>query len=404
LPLLSALIGVARDYPHQNFRQRSADFSRVLIARKLQSSNLANGETGRLLDHLVRLAPQDRLLSRDANHYLAERRNAQVRARRVTPAPVLGNKPVVHHRFELPRQIQWLHLRREWHWFYALGVTTKRLTLLRGVWEGGYQSVSWDCPAEAVKQGFVFEPAAEEGREVALARSSGPPLAQKRFPAVDQFFHKECLAGTPSWLPAQGFPFAIGEDAFWTVHLAAGRAILSCHDKVRGGLQRTIDVTEDLLHNAERTEHTRLSLAVRTNGVAVALGNRLVFTRGDGGLTRVELPGQVVGLFATIPNTRHGFAVMLQNGAVMHWAGAEGCIELDRELQSPLGAFVPGGPLVLISGYHGLLLDVDSRGVRNLTCWLMAGQRPVGVSATANPGEFAVLGEGGEMTLYRVSR
>jgi tetratricopeptide (TPR) repeat protein len=404
LALVAMLGGAARDYPHERVRHGAADFSRVLIARGLQRPALPADDAGCLLDQLMRLAPQDRLLSRDAHRYLTERRSAELRVRRVTPPPLPGNKPVMHHRFELPRQIQWLQLRREGPWFFALGVTARRLTLLRGTWDGEYQSLSWDCPAEAVKQGFVFEPTAEQGRAVALARSDGPPLAQKRFPAADLFFNKACMAGTPTWLPTQGFPFAIGEDACWTVHLASGRAILSCCDKVRGQLQQTIDVTNELLGAAERTLETRLSLAVLANSVAVALGNRLVLTRPDGGLTRVELPGQAVRMFATIPNTRQGVAVMLQNGAVMYWLGANACLELDRDLDSPIGAFIPGGPLVLASGVRATLLEMDSRGVHNVVGIELTGRRAVGVSAAANPGEFAVLGEYGEMAVYRMAR
>ena len=244
-----------------------------------------------------------------------------------------------------------------------------------------------------MNQGLVFEPTAEQGRAVALAQSSGPPLAQKRFPAADRFFNIECLAGTPSWLPTQGFPFAIGEDAVWSMHVATGRAILSCYDKVRGQLLRTTDITEDLLNNAERSNYTHLSLTVLANGVAIALGNRLVLTRGDGTLTRVELPGQVMRIFATIPHTRQGVAVMLQSGAVMYWVGAESCVELDRDIQSPIGTFVPGGPLVLVSGVQAVILELDSRGVKNVTRLNLTGQRPVGVSSTANPGEFAILGK-----------
>src|SRR6185503_17736594 len=123
-----------------------------------------------------------------------------------------------------PRQMQWLHLRRDWHWFYAVGITPKRLTLVRGSWEGELQSLSWDCPAEVARSGLVFEPTRELGRNVALATLSGAPLAQKRFPATDIFLGQECVAGRPSWLPSQGFPFAFGEDAVWSGHVAAGRA------------------------------------------------------------------------------------------------------------------------------------------------------------------------------------
>lgn len=403
LPILSTLGMTARDYPHERVRHAAADFSRVLISRQLQRPGHPTEEAGRLLEYLVRLAPQDRLLSRDANRYLADRRSAELRARRVSPPPISGNKPVEVRHFELPRQIQWLHLRREWHWFYALGVTPKRITLLRGVWEGQIQSLSWDCPAEAVRQGFVFEPTGEQGKAVALARADGPPLAQKSFPAADRFFNRDCIAGTPSWLPTQGYPFAMGEDVVWSVHLASGRAVLSCYDKVRGRLQRTLDITDDLLSNATRTQDTRLCLATMENSVAIALGNRLVLTRGDGGLTRVELPGQATRVFGTIPNTRRGVAVMLKHGAVMYWMGADACIELDRDIMLPIGAFIPGGPLVLASGSQIMLLDVDSRGVQSVTRIESKVSPIVGVTATANPGEFALLTERGEIMIFRSS-
>jgi hypothetical protein len=402
---VSNLGAIASDYPHESVRHNAADFSRVLIARQLQRSSFSSDQAARLLEHLVRLAPHDRLLSRDTNRYLADRRSAELGVRRVVPPPLPGNKPTVVRRFDLlGRQIQWLRLRCEGHWFFALGVTPQLLMLLRGVWEGQFQSLAWECPAAAVRQGFVFEPTAQQGRAVALARSDGPPLLLQRFPASDLFHNRECVAGTPSWLPTQGFPFAIGENVVWSVHLASGRAILSCYDTTHGRLQRTLDITDDLLADATRTPDTRLSLTAVENTVAVALGNRLILTQGDGTIMRVELPGQSVHVFGTMPHTRRGVAVMLSEGAVMCWAGTEGCVELDRDIKSPLGTFVPGGPLVLISGTQLLLLDLDSRGVHGVVRMDTTGSPLVGVCAAANPGEFAVLDERGIMTVYRSNR
>jgi len=58
----------------------------------------------------------------------------------------------------------------------------------------------------------------------------------------------------------------------------------------------------------------------------------------------------------------------------------------------------------LISGNLAVVLGVDSRGVHSVARLALSGQRPVGVSATSNFGEFAILGERGEMTLYRMPR
>jgi hypothetical protein len=95
---------------------------------------------------------------------------------------------------------------------------------------------------------------------------------------------------------------------------------------------------------------------------------------------------------------------MMKNGAVMHWRGTQELIELDRDLPSPRAAFVPGGPLVLISGSQGLLLEVDARGVHSVTRFELTAKNPVGVCPAGNPGQFGVLHSNGEMVVYQVPR
>ena len=401
IPLVNALSSPARTYPDVRVRHRASDISRILIAKELKRPALGLNEAGRLTDFLIRLAPEDRLLTRDSNRYLEQRRSSEFRSRPALPPPVRGNMPVLLRRFDLPRQIQWLQLKREWHWFFALGTSSKHLTLIRGIWEGQFQSLSWECPAAAVKSGFVFEPTAQLGKCIALARADGPALALKRFPASDLFFGQECVAGTPSWLPRSGFPFAFGEETVVSAQIAEGQVVISIHDK-QGRPLRTIDVTSDLLQEAERTEATRLCLATLPGTIAVALGNRLVLTGEDEGYDRVELPGQVVKLLTTLPHTREGIIALLETGAVMYWMGDDKVIELDSDLPAPMGALIPGGPIVLVSGHQCLLLDVDARGVHNVIRFPLSGQRPVGVSGTAGPGQFAILGEQGEMTVYKI--
>ena len=74
LPLLAALRDPVHDYPDQRVRHRAADFSRVLVASQLGRPGLPAEEAARLTQCLVHLAPEDRLLVRDANRHLAQRR------------------------------------------------------------------------------------------------------------------------------------------------------------------------------------------------------------------------------------------------------------------------------------------------------------------------------------------
>src|SRR6185503_6434308 len=116
-----------------------------------------------------------------------------------------------------------------------------------------------------------------------------------------------------------------------------------------------------------------------------------------------ELPGQVIGLVPTLPHTRQGILALLEQGAALHWLGTEAVITVEPDLASPRGAFVPGGPLVLVSGRQMVLLEVDSRGVTKIT--RAEHPRPLlSVTATASPGQFAVLDAKGVVTVYHAAQ
>jgi hypothetical protein len=401
LPLLTALGGPARDYPDAQVRHCASDFSRVLISHQLKRADLADGQADRLMERLVRLAPEDRLLARDANRHLADRRNAERLARTLAPPPPAGKKPVIVRKFDLPRQIEWAQLRSEWHWFFALGFTRKRMTVLRGVWEGEFQSLTWDWSHDT----RVFEPTAERGKTLALYSLTPVPVPRKIFPATDALFNQQCSVGTPTWIP-HGISLcaAFEADAVWTLNFADDRLILSCHDK-RGNIQRTLDITEPI--SEVRHAGGDLSdwhMAALAQGAVVAIENRLVVAQPDGKLASLTLPNEAERLCPTLPHTRQGVAVMLKHGAVMHWRGTQELIELDRDIPSPRAAFIPGGPLVLISGSQGMLLEVDARGVHGVTRFDLDSKNLIGVCSTSNPGQFAVLDARGEMVVYQVPR
>ena len=193
--------------------------------------------------------------------------------------------------------------------------------------------------------------------------------AQKTFPASDALFNQECSVGTPTWIPrGLNICVAFEADAVWTLNWdQSGRLILSCHDKGRN-LQRTLDITDPMREGQDPNGGNGIwNMAAMAQGVAVTTDNRLVVTQPDGKLVSLTLPHQAERLCPTLPHTRQGVAVMLKHGAVMHWRGAQELIELDRDIESARAAFVPGGPLVLISGSQGILLEVDARGVHGVT-------------------------------------
>ncbi|TXT50565.1 MAG: Uncharacterized protein FD140_2349, partial [Limisphaerales bacterium] len=88
LPLLNVLGTAALRYPEARVRQRAADGSLRLITAQLAQPGLSADDARPFTDCLVRLAPEDRLLARDANRHIAARRAAELHRRRTTPPPL----------------------------------------------------------------------------------------------------------------------------------------------------------------------------------------------------------------------------------------------------------------------------------------------------------------------------
>jgi tetratricopeptide (TPR) repeat protein len=389
----------------QEVRHVAADVSRVLIARRLEAPGAGPEEAAALLRALQELAPQDRLLARDANRQLAAIRQAHVPKHHLLPPPPRpGRAPIVLRRFQLPRPLRWLEVQSVGPWFFALGLAMHRqLLLLRGVWEGEFQGLSWTCDPYQINRGVIFAPYHPHGRRIVLATAGGPPLPEKTFPSADQFFNQDCRVGTPSWLPTASYPFAIGDEVAWAADVGGGGAVLAAYS-LQGNLVTNFEVTDGLLRDATRGPNTRLCLAAFESSAALALGNRLLIARSSVHTDRIDLPGQVVGLRPSLRHTRQGVVAVLEEGAVLHWRGTDGLVELDRDLPSPSCAFVPGGPIVLVSGTSGLLLEVQEDHVAGVTRFEPACRHPVAVCSGASMGQFAVFGANGEVVVYQTSR
>jgi hypothetical protein len=225
----------------------------------------------------------------------------------------------------------------------------------------------------------------------------GERFEEKIFPRTDLFDRDLCFIGAP-WLNPQETALAFGDNTRRTAHVAAGRAIVSCHDGA-GALRQTLDLTDDLLEGATFNQESRLLLAAVRSGVAVALGNRLVITEPNGHSERIDLPAQAKELIATLPNTRAGVAVMLDHGAVMHWCGAANWIELDRDAPNPIGAFLHGGGIVLISSQGAVILELNAAGVAGISRIDLPITNIRSIIAVNERRQFATLA-GNEITVF----
>jgi tetratricopeptide (TPR) repeat protein len=402
-PVAKMLAELASKYPEPRVRAAAGDQAQVLVARELSRPALKSADAGDFVRVLSSLAPHDRLLARDGNRFVANVREREDRARRlVLPAAATQSvQPKLIRTFELPRPIRWMRVRSDAPWFYAAGLSGKRLTVVRGVWEGDIQSASWSFGGVAAGHALILEPV-RNGKEHQLIVSAPAREAFKvqSFPATDLFFSRSCSAGTPAWIPQNIFPVAASDSAIWSVHIASGQAILSCYD-FEGALVQTLDITTELLSDATRTEETRLCLTAFSAGAAVALGDRLVVLHRDGATSQFQLPGQVKELLPPLPHARVLIVALLVHGATLHCLGSDYLVELSRDTAFLSGTWIPSGKLVLIAEGEGRLLDVDSRGVHGVKRFAATSQDWFAVSPAGEPDEFAVFSPAGYVSVFK---
>jgi hypothetical protein len=173
---------------------------------------------------------------------------------------------------------------------------------------------------------------------------------------------------------------------------------------VSGTLLRTEDLSAALLEGAQMDEASQVRMTAVGNTIVVGFGNRLLVGVEGSGRVALDAPGTIIGLVPTRRHLRRGVVVLMTTGAVLHWFGTPGFIELDADMSEPRAAFVAGGPLVLLSGNDALLLDVDGNGVSRVGRMRIEGSEAVGVAGLPRTGEFAVLLRAGQALVYRVGK
>jgi hypothetical protein len=396
----ASLARAATHYSDERLRHVAADLARIFIARELSRAQIGSAESLRLVQTLNSLAPQDRLLARDGNRYLTQLRQRELPLRRPSALPAISSRePTLLRRIELPRQIQWFALRSVGKIFYAAGFSKSRLTIARGLWTGEIQTASWACEGHALPSGFIFEPFKTEQNELVLACLGAPALKRQIFPATDLFYPDTCLASTPDWFPRDLFPVTIHENSVWTVHVAAGRAVLSCYGKT-GNLFSSTDVSDGLLNNATRTQATQLTIAANRFGPALALGDRL-FLPYRVTADQFHLPAQATKLVSTLPHTREAFVILMEHGAALHWHNSKELTELDRDMLWRDAAWTRSGKLILLGDDDLQALDVDSRGVHVVQRKNLSERGNKAVVSGGEPHEFAVLSENGQISIFK---
>jgi len=397
-PLTKILAETSARYPDASIRHSAADLARVKIAERIGEADTL--ECRELVQTLTRLAPEDRLLVRDGNRFLAARKERRVADRQKTPArPLKG--PVLATTFQLPKYIQWKVVRTAGRYFFAAGFTKSGVTLVRGIWDGTIQALTWG-PMQIESRVLLLEVDPDERHDALLVHRDAPPLKKQLFPAKDTSMHRMSAAGTPEWFSADVRTCAWGPGAIWTWRIMGPQWVVDCHSD--DGVQVFSFDVSDLIVDNQFAGEAEPCMAATRHCVGVAYGNRLRVLSRPRIMRNLDFDGCISGLATTPWYARPGLAVMMDRGLSVHWLELDTVESVATDLVRPLATFTGDGTLVAIAGRDARIFDVDTRGVNQIIQFEFPDRDLIAVVKGGEPNEFACFSAEGLVKLFRVQR
>lgn len=400
VPLIELLATRFEKSAEVRVRHAAAEAVRVKAAGCLPGHRLDRADEMAVLKSLTRLAPEDRLLARDAQRFRELRPKS-------TPPPVPPRVPAGQLRrielvaagsISLPRVGPWVRVCADSAGFYAVATAPKpkpTIFLSRGSWRDGIQSADWADPAPERGPAFFL---ASHPASVFLGRPFAPRLEQRTLPTTDAFRTLPCVIGTPAWLPEDTVQVAVSRFGVWAVRVVGARIVLANFNV--GQLVDSRDVTEELQHAGATGGGTSLALAALHQGVALGYGQHLLGYGLETQVKVVDLGARVIGI-VPIHGAVNGWVALLERGAAFVSRDLATVSQFDDSLELPQAAYLGGETLVLIGGEEGIVAQVEPTTVRRVAHFTLKDGAGIGLTPAMDSRQFAVFTADGSVRRWK---
>lgn len=388
-PIINTLTRLAESSTVPTIRKTAAEAVRAKVSFALTERTLESADEISVLRALTRLAPEDRLLTRDARRFREERKVTA--APRVIPLPNAAARTYRAEKgdtLKLPSGGTWIRVLADGDGFFAMARLPKpRIFVTRGTWDGALQSLDWDDPAPQLGATLAL---AAHHNAVVMARPFAEPFPIKNVAGTDAFSWRSCAVGTPDWWPSDTVQVASSRFTLWIVRIISSRVVLASYQN--GSLIYTRDVTDELVAAGATGAGTTLSLDAQGGMGRVALGysQHLLILENQRELSVRDLGSRVLGLLPA-PATTPGWIALLDRGAVFAPGQSNTVVELDDSMEAPRGAFLKNGSLVLASGNEARILKLGTPKPTPLGRFALPGGPGIALAATNKPEEFATF-------------
>jgi len=396
---------VAGIYPADGVRAAAADATRVLAGPRLRDYDCPDRAT--IVKAVIALAPADRLLARDGQRFLEQKRPPKPGPR---PIPLKPGKPL--RAFALPlgrryRAVATLGGRG----FLVLGsVSGQCAVVARAKFDGWMQTAVSPLPVSGDPR-FLMLPPASNGQAVLASMDNDGATSLGRF-SVSRVhtFDDEIVLDMPPFFSRQTWSACHEETHSLWVLQSSGRAelILQCMNaagvvsqvtSTPGGVTGTVQLaTRGLTYPPlEAPPDLPVPMVARSGHVYVGLGSTLLISQPGGGQRHIEMPHPIRSLVASPPFTVVRIIATLDEGAVV--VTPDGGTRALEGMTAPRATFTRDGLLIAVDAHGSGRIYRSQAGGYTRKGSFQTLRDPLAV-IPASGGEFAVIGTDGRVEIW----
>lgn len=406
--LLSLVSSHVRHLTDSEVRARGEDWLRVEVSRRLRDPRLPQAELNSILECLNASSEADPLLSRDLGRFQQERAALQFQkgshggpAAHSAPASKLGLRRSDF--FHLPQGMRWLRILPGRLQFFALGINSARVMVVRGDWSGGCQSVTGALTDMPSASGFRFEALGSYDLGVALFHRDLPALSLEPLPSKDLLLGSDCKVETPAWLPTRDAAFVYEDSGAWALYQMGHRTLLSSYTQ-DGKLRKTVDSTDWLPAMAFEGTRVPPTLLATCDGLAVVVGAIFGFMGRDGEWMVRTCSSAFLGFASARPEVAERVGLCLKEGIeILSPLGGPALLVPDSA--SAHAAWIARDELVFYNREGGTLIRIDDDSASPIE--VMGHFRSeltdiIGVVPTGQGRNFALVDAAGRVQIWGV--
>lgn len=425
MELLQVFAKMQTHYPDRAVRQQAEDYGRQMIAKSLAKAGDALGATEREMLHLLpSLAPDDRLLSRDAVRFSTKRPPGKQDRHISKPPKQIAAEG--SHEIEIKRLLEfrlpflekqrggWLKATASGHGIWAIAaVPGQGLMATRTNFDGHHQSCVWDDRPDLgqVEPAGLLLSRLEGAVEHIFLSAIGAPHLIERSLSSDNGFAKSATVGAPRWLnsPVMAATYSV-DGILWAVRITPTGAIITGYHP-NGKIVTNFPAPPALdvpLPGDAATPISCIHLAAARSNLLFATGNTLYRfeTKTGSSLPEPVLVDEfdevILGLEAARPWEVPHVKVVLPSQVALSWLepGATHTHIFDVKLENAVTAFTSDGYIVAIAPDGGYIFAANKQGKVRSARFRWHAPPPVAVGCGPMAGTFSILNADGLVQVF----